>query len=121
MLRSLRSLTGLSPGSIIRPDWSATRAAKATRGLCGHVAGPIMASDKQRLEDTAGYLVRNPSLKKLVYLDGQQAAASRRPAFLARRRVCDDGTGDGQSPLARSFFAHPHAREEAVIQDLQAG
>ena len=36
-----------------------------------------MASDKQRLEDTAGYLVRNPSLKKLVYLDGQQAVLYR--------------------------------------------
>ena len=37
-----------------------------------------MASDKLRLEDTAAYLVRNPlSLKKLVYLDGQQAVLYR--------------------------------------------
>ncbi len=35
---------------------------------------PITASDGQRLEDTAAYLVRNSlSLKKLVYLDGQRA------------------------------------------------
>jgi hypothetical protein len=38
----------------------------------------IAAEDKQRLEDTAAYLVRNPlSLKKLVYLDGQQAVLYR--------------------------------------------
>jgi hypothetical protein len=37
-----------------------------------------VASDKQRLEDTAAYLVRNPlSLKKFVYLDGQQAVLYR--------------------------------------------
>jgi hypothetical protein len=42
------------------------------------VGEPISASDKQRLEDTAAYLVRNPlSLKKLVYLDGQQAVLYR--------------------------------------------
>ncbi len=34
----------------------------------------ISAQDKQRLADTAAYLVRNPlSPRKLVYLDGQQA------------------------------------------------
>ena len=39
---------------------------------------PISASDKQRIEDTAAYLVRNPlSLKKLIYLDGQQAVLYR--------------------------------------------
>ena len=38
----------------------------------------VAAEDKQRLEDTAAYLVRNPlSLKKLVYLDGQQAVLYR--------------------------------------------
>ena len=47
-------------------------------GFSGHVGEPITASDKQRLEDTAAYLVRNPlSLKKLVYLDGQQAVLYR--------------------------------------------
>jgi Transposase zinc-binding domain/Putative transposase len=47
-------------------------------GFSAHVGEPIMASDKQRLEDTAAYLVRNPlSLKKLVYLDGQQAVLYR--------------------------------------------
>ena len=39
---------------------------------------PISAADRHRLEDTAAYLVRNPlSLKKLVYLDGQQAVLYR--------------------------------------------
>jgi hypothetical protein len=43
-------------------------------GFSVHVGEPIAAEDKQRLEDTAGYLVRNPlSIKKLVYLDGQKA------------------------------------------------
>ena len=47
-------------------------------GFSAHVGEPIMASDRQRLEDTAAYLVRNPlSLKKLVYLDGQQAVLYR--------------------------------------------
>ena len=37
---------------------------------------PISASAKQRLEDVAAYLVRNPrSVKTLVYLDCQQAVA----------------------------------------------
>jgi hypothetical protein len=36
------------------------------------VGDRIAAEDKERLEDIAAYLVRNPlSLKKLVYLDGQ--------------------------------------------------
>jgi len=43
-------------------------------GFSAHVGEPICAQDRQRLEDTAAYLVRNPlSLKKLVCLDGQQA------------------------------------------------
>jgi Transposase zinc-binding domain/Putative transposase len=47
-------------------------------GFSAHVGEPIPASDQQRLEDTAAYLVRNPlSLKKLVYLDGQQAVLYR--------------------------------------------
>jgi hypothetical protein len=47
-------------------------------GFSAHVSEPIMASAKQRLEDTAAYLVRNPlSLKKLVYLDGRQAVLYR--------------------------------------------
>ena len=46
-------------------------------GFSAHVGEPIAASDKQRLEDTAAYLVRNPlSLKKLVYLHGQQAVST---------------------------------------------
>lgn len=47
-------------------------------GFSAHVGEPISAEDRQRLEDTAAYLVRNPlSLKKLVYLDGQQAVLYR--------------------------------------------
>jgi len=47
-------------------------------GFSAHVGEPILASDKQRLEDTAAYLVRNPlSLRKLVYLDGQKAVLYR--------------------------------------------
>jgi len=43
-------------------------------GFSAHVGDRIAPEDKQRLLDTAAYLVRNPlSLKKLVYLDGQQA------------------------------------------------
>ena len=47
-------------------------------GFSAHVGEPIAAEDKQRLEHTAAYLVRNPlSLKKLVYLDGRQAVLYR--------------------------------------------
>jgi len=47
-------------------------------GFSAHVGERIAHEDKQRLEDTAAYLVRNPlSLKKLVYLDGQQAVLYR--------------------------------------------
>ncbi len=56
-------------------------------GFSAHVGDRITAGDKQRLEDTAAYLVRNPlSLKKLVYLDGQQAVLyrSKMNPFLGR-------------------------------------
>ena len=47
-------------------------------GFSAHVGEPIAPEDKQRLEDTAAYLVRNPlSLKKLVYLDGEKAVVYR--------------------------------------------
>jgi len=47
-------------------------------GFSTHVGEAISADQKLRLEDTAAYLVRNPlSLKKLVYLDGQQAVLYR--------------------------------------------
>jgi hypothetical protein len=47
-------------------------------GFSAHVGEPISALDRQRLEDTAAYLVRNPlSLRRLVYLDGQQAVLYR--------------------------------------------
>ena len=56
-------------------------------GFSAHVGDTIATEDKRRLEDTAAYLVRNPlSLKKLVYLDGQQAVLyrSRMNPFLGR-------------------------------------
>jgi len=38
------------------------------------VGDRVAAEDKRRLEDTAAYLVRNPlSVKKLAYLDGEEA------------------------------------------------
>jgi hypothetical protein len=47
-------------------------------GFSAHVGERIGPQDKQRLLDTAPYLVRNPlSLKKLVYLDAQQAVLYR--------------------------------------------
>ncbi|HYN05564.1 MAG TPA: transposase zinc-binding domain-containing protein [Vicinamibacteria bacterium] len=47
-------------------------------GFSAHVGESIAAQERQRLEDTAAYLVRNPlSLRKLVYLDGQQAVLYR--------------------------------------------
>jgi len=47
-------------------------------GFSAHVGERIDPEDKQRLCDTAAYLVRNPlSLKKLIYLDGQQAVLYR--------------------------------------------
>jgi hypothetical protein len=47
-------------------------------GFSAHLGEPIAPQDRQRLEDTAAYLVRNPlSLKKLVYLDGRQAVLYR--------------------------------------------
>ncbi len=47
-------------------------------GFSAHVGEPIEPENKQHLEDTAAYLVRNPlSLKKLVYLDGERAVIYR--------------------------------------------
>jgi len=43
-------------------------------GFSAFVGEPIPPEDSQGLEDVASYLVRNPlSLKKLVYIDGQNA------------------------------------------------
>jgi hypothetical protein len=56
-------------------------------GFSAHVGEPITPEEKQKLEDTAAYLVRNPlSLRKLVYLDGEKAVLyrSRMNPFLGR-------------------------------------
>jgi hypothetical protein len=47
-------------------------------GFSAHVGETIAPTDKLRLCDTAAHLVRNPlSLRKIVYLDGQQAVLYR--------------------------------------------
>jgi hypothetical protein len=55
-------------------------------GFSAHVGESIPPHESQRLEDTAAYLVRNPlSLRKLVYLDGQQAVLYRLCGALHKR------------------------------------
>ncbi len=56
-------------------------------GFSAHIGEPIAREEKQRLADTAAYLVRDPlSLKKLVCLDGERAVVyrSRTNHFLRR-------------------------------------
>jgi hypothetical protein len=43
-------------------------------GFSAHVGEPVAPDDPQAIEDMAGHVTRNPlSLKRLVYIDGQQA------------------------------------------------
>jgi hypothetical protein len=73
-----RLLTKLVERRAISKELVAKVVAWRHPGFSAHVGERIAAEDKQRLEDTATYLVRNPlSLKKLVYLDGQQAVLYR--------------------------------------------
>jgi hypothetical protein len=79
-------------------------------GFSAHVGEELAPEEKQRLCDTAAYLVRNPlSLKKLVYLDGEKAVVyrSRMNPFLGRNfeamdplewlaRLCDHIPDPGQ-------------------------
>jgi len=56
-------------------------------GFSAHIGKAIPFEDKKAIEDVACYIVRNPlSLKKLVYLDGQQAVLyrSKMNPFLGR-------------------------------------
>jgi hypothetical protein len=47
-------------------------------GFSTHVGEPIPPNDARAIEDMASYVVRNPvSLKRLVYIDGQQAVIYR--------------------------------------------
>ena len=47
-------------------------------GFSTHVGEPIPPGDTRAIEDMASYIVRNPvSLKRLVYIDGQQAVIYR--------------------------------------------
>jgi hypothetical protein len=44
-------------------------------GFSAHVGEAMPSDDPRAIKDLAGYVVRNPlSLRRLVYLDGQQAA-----------------------------------------------
>ncbi len=78
---------GFSPDGTFRqmPAWDG--AAVMRLGFSAHVGEAIPFEHKKAVEDVACYLVRNPlSLKKLVYLDGQQAVLyrSRMNPFLGR-------------------------------------
>jgi hypothetical protein len=88
------------------------------------VGEPIAAEDKQRLEDTAAYLVRNPlSLKRLVYLDGRQAVLyrSRMNPSLGRNFEAMDPLDYGEllesrprrRPLLRAGHHQRHGRNAA--------
>ena len=83
-----------------------------------------MANDKQRLEDTAAYLVRNPlSLKKLVYLDGHKAVLyhSRMNPSLGRNFEALDPLewlARIERPHPRSGTA-PHALLRRVLESHQ--
>jgi hypothetical protein len=69
-----RLLARLVECHAISPELVAKLAAWKHPGFSAHVGEPIAPEEKQRLEDTAAYLVRNPlSLKKLVHLDGEKA------------------------------------------------
>jgi hypothetical protein len=47
-------------------------------GFSAHVGEPIAPDDPKAIEDMGGYVTRNPlSLKRLVYIDGQQAVIYR--------------------------------------------
>ena len=47
-------------------------------GFSAHAGEPIAPEDTRALENLAGYVVRNPlSLRRLVYIDGQQAVIYR--------------------------------------------
>jgi len=69
-----RLLARLVECHAISPELVAKLLAWRHPGFSAHVGEPIAPEQKQHLEDTAAYLVRNPlSLKKLVYLDGEKA------------------------------------------------
>jgi hypothetical protein len=73
-----RLLARLVEAHAISPELVRKLLAWSHPGFSAHVGEPIAPADKQRLEDTAAYLVRNPlSLKKLVYLDGSEAVLYR--------------------------------------------
>jgi len=90
-------------------------------GFSSHVGEPIAPEQKQRLEDAAAYLVRNPlSLQKLVYLDGGKAVLLPLPDEpLPRAQLRGDGpagvAGSSQRPHPGSRAA-PHALLRRVLE-----
>jgi hypothetical protein len=82
-------------------------------GFSAHVGESIPAQDKQRLEDTAAYLVRNPlSLRKLVYLDGQQAVLYRpSPGHSSARHGPDAGGFHRATPTLLAHLGPPDRQD----------
>ncbi len=73
-----RLLARLVDSHAISPELVAKLLAWKHPGFSAHVGEELAPEQRQRLEDTAAYLVRNPlSLKKLVYLDGEKAVVYR--------------------------------------------
>jgi hypothetical protein len=90
-----RLLARLVEAHAISPELVRKLLAWSHPGFSAHVGEPIAPADKQRLEDTAAYLVRNPlSLKKLVCLDGQEAVLYR-----SRMNPCLGRNFEAMDPL----------------------
>ena len=57
-------------------------------GFPAFVGEPILPENTLAIEDMAGYVARNPlSLKRLVYVDGQQAVIYRTPEAQSQARA----------------------------------
>jgi hypothetical protein len=73
-----RLLTRLAAKHALSHELAAKVTAWRHPGYSVHLGDAIPPGDAQAIEDLAGYVVRNPlSLKRLVYLDGQQAVIYR--------------------------------------------
>jgi len=102
-----RLLARLVERHAISAELAAKVAAWRHPGFSAHVGEAIPPDDRKALEDLAGYVVRNPlSLKRLVYLDGQQAVALLRSLREPRARRARQGGAEG---------ARRHAAPEAAL------